>query len=99
MEPVIGLLQKLLGDGQIDQCGIDVLMAEIGRQIGQPRFDIDPSLVPGQHAMADEGVPYVMQPGAFSTERWLQAATADHLRQQMFQSHPAVTPLSLVIPE
>ena len=57
MEACIRLLEQVLGDGQIDQGGVDVFVAEIGGQIGESFLGLDARAIPRPHAMHDKGVP------------------------------------------
>jgi hypothetical protein len=57
------VLHQLLGDRQIDQCGIDVFVTEICRQIWKARLGIDPLSIPGEHPVTDKGVTKVVNAG------------------------------------
>src|SRR5689334_21722914 len=59
-ETLARLLQQFLGDGEVDQGRVDVLVPEIGGQVGEPMLRIDAGSIPRQHAMDHKGVTKVM---------------------------------------
>ncbi len=99
MEACIRLLEQVLGDGQIDQGGVDVFVAEIGGQIGESFLGLDARAVPRQHAMNDKGVPQIMEPRPDTTRGGLQGRPTDDLRQQVPKGDQLIAPTLMLVPE
>ena len=55
-EKLRGVLQQLTRDGDIDQCGMNALVAKVGGEVRQPWLRIDTLSVPVQHPMHNERV-------------------------------------------
>ena len=68
-------------------------MAEVGREVGQPRLGVDALPVPRDHPMDDEGVAQIVNPGPAPARFGLEAGGANDLAQVMLDSHVRVSAL------
>ena len=59
-EALRGVLQQLTRDGDIDECGMNALVAKVGGEVWQPWLRIDTLSVPVQHPMDNECVPKIV---------------------------------------
>ena len=95
----IRFLEYLLSDGQVHQGGIDVFMAEIGREVMEAGLRIDPGAIPGQHPMDDKRVPQIMEPRSGTPCGRLQVCQSDHLGQQMPEGAQLVALAFVLVPK
>src|SRR5215472_1592115 len=56
------MLQQLLGDGEIHQCGVDVLVSHVCSQVWEIRLRIDALSVPSQHTVDHKGMAQIVNP-------------------------------------
>ena len=63
MEPIIGTVQQLLGDGHVDETGVEAAVADIRPEIGKFGLRIDSFPVPLRHAVDDKGMATIPVPG------------------------------------
>jgi hypothetical protein len=48
-EAFVRQAEQLLGDGQIDECGMDAAVTEVGREVRELALGVDPLPVPLEH--------------------------------------------------
>jgi hypothetical protein len=78
----LGSLQhELLGDGDIDKGGMDVLVPQIGSQVWQSCLCIYSFAIPSQEAGNDEGMSQVMDAWPNTTRQRFETGLADYLAQ------------------
>ena len=100
-EPIIGQMQKLLRDRQINQRRMDVLVAEIRGQVWQHGLGVDACPIPFGHSVNHECVAKVVDAWACATARtrWFYASAPQDASQQTLHRNPRVSALSLLMPE
>jgi len=99
MEALIRFLEQVLGDGQIDQGGVDVFVAQIGGQIVEAFLGLNARTIPRQHAVDDKGVAQVMEPRSPASWLRLQAGPSNDIGQQMPEGDQRVALAFVLIPE
>jgi hypothetical protein len=71
-EPFTGLQQEFLGNSEVHQGRVDVLVSELGCQVRKMWLRIDALPVPGQHPIDDEGMTKVMSAGSRASRSGFQ---------------------------
>ena len=100
-ELIIGQMQKLLRDCQINQRRMDVFMAEIRGQIWEHGLGVDACPIPFGHSVNHECVAKVMDAWANAAARtgWFYSSATQHTSQQTLHCYPRVSAPSLLMPE
>src|SRR5580700_5042390 len=76
-EPLICVMQQVLGDGDVDQSRVDIPMTEIGREERQAILRVDARPVPFEDPVHDHRVAQVMNARAGFSSQWLQLESAE----------------------
>jgi hypothetical protein len=58
------MLQQFLGDSEIDQGRVDVLVAQISGQVEETRLRVNAFAIPREHTVHNKGMTKVMDAGA-----------------------------------
>ena len=72
---------------------MDVAVAEVGREVGQPRLRVDALPVPRDHPVDDEGVAQIVNPWPTTARFGLEAGGANDKAQVMLGGDVRVTAL------
>ena len=65
-----------MGDGQIDERGMHAAVTEISRKIGETILRINSFAIPFDHAMNDESMTSIVNPGPDATAPLFQTGVA-----------------------
>src|SRR5213594_4387224 len=76
------LLKQFLGNSEIYQSRVDVLVAEICSQVRETRLRIDAFAVPGQHSVHDEGMSQVVNAGSYASCGGFESRAPQNADQQ-----------------
>lgn len=78
---------------------MDVLVAEVGRQIRKPLLRIDAIAVPREHAIGHERMAKIMNARADTPTAGLQPRTSHDLHEQLLGHRVRIAPGMLLMPE
>ena len=92
-------MQQVLRDRDVDQRGVDIPVAEVGREERQTILRVDARPVPFEDPVHDHRVPQVVQTRSRSPLRWLQPGAAYNVNEQPGDGLLRVAGTPLLVPE